>query len=63
MLSLHWESSCLLINQSLRMPPNGFDSVPGISNQSEIFVLYGVDVRRAYPAYEVIYKHINIMMR
>jgi len=41
---------------TLLRPPEGYDCVSGFTNGSNIFVLYGMDVRRAYPAYEIIFK-------
>lgn len=47
-------------DNKIRRPPYGFDCVSGPSGSGKandnIFTLYGGDVRRAYPAYEVIYK-------
>ncbi|CAD8121350.1 unnamed protein product [Paramecium sonneborni] len=37
-------------------PNDDYDCVTGTSNESEIFVLYQMDVRRAYLAYEVIFE-------
>lgn len=38
-------------DSSLRRAPDGYDCVSSPCNG--IFVLYGMDVRRAYPAYEI----------
>jgi len=40
-------------NSSIRKPLDGFDCV---TNGSGIFILYGVEARRAYPEYEIIYE-------
>ncbi|CAD8167784.1 unnamed protein product [Paramecium octaurelia] len=42
-------------NTNIRKPSDGFDCVTGFTNGSNIFVIYQMHVRRAYPAYEVIY--------
>ncbi|CAK61618.1 unnamed protein product (macronuclear) [Paramecium tetraurelia] len=42
-------------NNNIRKPSDGFDCVTGFTNGSNIFVIYQMHVRRAYPAYEVIY--------
>lgn len=40
-------------NSSITKPPNGYDCV---ASGGGIFILYGVDARRAYPAYEIIFE-------
>jgi len=47
-------------NNTLRRPPTGYDCVGGFTNGSDVFILYGMDVRRAYPAYEIIYEWIYL---
>jgi len=42
-------------NNTIKRPPDGYDCVSGYTSGSNIFILYGMDVRRAYPAYEIIY--------
>ncbi|CAK61061.1 unnamed protein product (macronuclear) [Paramecium tetraurelia] len=44
-------------DKNIKRPPQGYDCVSGLSNEgnSNIFVLYSMDVRRAYPAYEIIF--------
>ena len=43
----------------LKRPPGDYSCVSGVSNGSKVYVLYDMDVVRAYPAYEVIYDWIN----
>ncbi|CAD8109902.1 unnamed protein product [Paramecium sonneborni] len=42
-------------SQNIKKPNDGFDCVSGYTQGSEIFVIYQMHVRRAYPAYEVIF--------
>jgi hypothetical protein len=37
------------------MPSSGYDCVSGFTNGSNVFILYGMSIRRAYPAFEVVY--------
>jgi hypothetical protein len=41
---------------NIRTPRDGFDSVSGYTNGSTVYILYSMDIRRAYPAYEVIFQ-------
>ncbi|CAD8124044.1 unnamed protein product [Paramecium sonneborni] len=43
-------------NRNIRRPNQGYDSIKGQTNGSYVYILYKMDVRRAYPAYEVIYQ-------
>ncbi|KAM3147242.1 hypothetical protein pb186bvf_000493 [Paramecium bursaria] len=45
-------------DSTLRRPPNGFDCVQGNTGGSDVFILYGLDVRRAYPAFERFEKQV-----
>ena len=49
-------SANLAPNNALKEPPYGYDSVNGLANNSEIYILYGMDVRRAYPSFEIIFE-------
>ncbi|CAD8205589.1 unnamed protein product [Paramecium pentaurelia] len=44
-------------DKNIKRAPPGYDCVSGFSNEgnSNIFVLYSMDVRRAYPAYEIVF--------
>ncbi|CAK59382.1 unnamed protein product (macronuclear) [Paramecium tetraurelia] len=44
-----------LPDQNIKRPSQGFDCVSGNTNGSDVFILYSMDIRRAYPAYEIIY--------
>ena len=49
-------------NGNLKRPPQipgmqtDYDSVTGITENTKVYILYQMDIRRAYPAYEVIYR-------
>lgn len=39
----------------IRRPPDGYDCVRKLKGGNSIFILYGIGVKRVYPAYEIIY--------
>ncbi|CAD8094847.1 unnamed protein product [Paramecium primaurelia] len=43
-------------DNTIKRPSQGFDCIQGNTHGSDVFILYSMDIRRAYPAYEVIYK-------
>jgi len=42
-------------DNEIKRPPEGYDCVSGFTNGSNVFILYGMDARRFYPAYEIIF--------
>ncbi|CAD8062981.1 unnamed protein product [Paramecium primaurelia] len=42
--------------KDIKKPSDGYDCVTGMAKNSQIFILYQMHVRRAYPAYEVIFQ-------
>ncbi|CAD8116186.1 unnamed protein product [Paramecium sonneborni] len=42
-------------DNSIKRPSQGYDCVSGFTNGSNVFILYSMDIRRAYPAYEIVY--------
>lgn len=42
-------------DNNIKRPSIGYDCVSGFTNGSNVFIFYSMDIRRAYPAYEIIY--------